>query len=40
MKKNKINKPDRKDAEDAVKTLLSFVGEDVIKTGLLDTPKE
>ena len=39
MKKKKINKPDRKDAEEAVKTLLSFVGEDVSRPGLLDTPK-
>ena len=39
MKKKKINKPDRKDAEEAVKTLLSFVGEDVSRPGLLETPK-
>ena len=39
MKKKKINKPDRNDAEEAVKTLLSFVGEDVSRPGLLDTPK-
>ena len=39
MKKKKINKPDIKDAEEAVRTLLSFVGEDVSRPGLLDTPK-
>ena len=39
MKKKKINKPDRNDAEEAVRTLLSFVGEDVSRPGLLDTPK-
>ncbi len=39
MKKKKINKPTNKDAEEAVKTLLSFVGEDISRPGLLETPK-
>ena len=39
MKKKKINKPDRNDAEEAVRTLLSFVGEDITRPGLLETPK-
>ena len=39
MKKKRINRPDRNDAEEAVKTLLSFVGEDVSRPGLLETPK-
>ena len=39
MKKKKINKPTKVDAEEAVKTLLSFVGEDISRPGLLETPK-
>ena len=39
MKKKKINKPTKEDAEEAVKTLLSFVGEDISRPGLLETPK-
>ena len=39
MKKKKINKPTKADAEEAVKTLLSFVGEDISRPGLLETPK-
>ena len=36
---SKTQGPSRKDAEEAVKTLLSFVGEDVSRPGLLETPK-
>ena len=39
MKKKKNTKPTRQEAEAAVKTLLSFVGEDANRPGLLDTPK-
>ena len=39
MKKKKINKPNINDAEEAVRTLLSFVGEDITRPGLLETPK-
>ena len=39
MKKRKIVKPTRQQAEDAVKTLMAFVGEDVKRPGVLETPK-
>ena len=39
MKKKKNSKPNRQDAEAAVKTLLSFVGENANRPGLLETPK-
>ena len=39
MKKKKNTKPTRQEAEAAVETLLSFVGEDANRPGLLDTPK-
>ena len=32
-------KPTREEAEDAVRTLLSWAGEDIAREGLLDTPK-
>ena len=32
-------RPSRAEAEQAVKTLLSYVGEDVKREGLLDTPR-
>jgi len=32
-------KPSRQDAEDAVRTLISWAGEDPLREGLLDTPK-
>ena len=39
MKKKKNIKPSRQEAEAAVKTLLSFVGENANRPGLLETPK-
>ena len=39
MNKKKIAKPTRAKAEEAVKTLLSWAGEDVKREGLRDTPK-
>ena len=39
MKKKKNTKPTRQEAEAAVKTLLSFVGEDADRSGLIETPK-
>ena len=39
MKKRKTAKPTRQQAEDAVKTLMAFVGEDVKRPGVLETPK-
>ena len=39
MKRKKNTKPTRQEAEAAVKTLLSFVGEDANRPGLLETPK-
>ena len=39
MKKKKNIRPTRQEAEAAVKTLLSFVGEDANRPGLLETPK-
>jgi GTP cyclohydrolase I len=32
-------RPTRADAENAVKTLLSYIGEDTTREGLLDTPR-
>jgi len=34
-----MNKPDREQAEQAVKTLLAYAGDDPSREGLLDTPK-
>jgi GTP cyclohydrolase IA len=34
-----MNRPSRQEAEDAVRTLLRFIGEDVEREGLLDTPQ-
>ena len=34
-----IKKPTRNDAENAIRTLLSWVGEDVEREGLIETPK-
>lgn len=34
-----MKKPTLKEAEDAVRTLLQFAGEDITREGLLDTPK-
>ena len=39
MKNKKNSKPTRQQAEDAVKTLMSFVGEDTSRPGVLETPK-
>ena len=39
MKKKKNIKPTRQEAEAAVKTLLSYVGENADRPGLLETPK-
>ena len=39
MKKKKNTKPTRQEAEAAVKTLISFVGENANRPGLLETPK-
>jgi GTP cyclohydrolase I len=39
MKKKKNIKPTRQEAEAAVKTLLSFIGENADRPGLLETPK-
>ena len=39
MKKRKSIKPSRQQAEEAVKTLMAFVGEDVKRPGVLETPK-
>ena len=39
MKKKKNIKPTRQEAEAAVKTLLSFVGENADRPGLIETPK-
>ena len=38
-KRASVRKPSRKDAEQAVKTLLSWAGEDPQREGLIDTPK-
>ncbi len=38
MTKNKHKKPDRKDAEKAVKTLIEWAGEDPSRDGLIETP--
>ena len=39
QKQPKPRKPSRKQAEDAVRTLLSWAGEDTRREGLIDTPK-
>lgn len=36
---NYTKNPSREDAEDAIRTLLSWIGEDCEREGLLDTPK-
>ena len=36
---SKAERPSQKDAEDAVRTLLKWMGEDVEREGLLDTPQ-
>ena len=35
----KANRPSRADAEEAVRTILSYIGEDPQREGLIDTPK-
>ena len=37
--KNPISKPTRKEAEDAVRTLISWAGDDPKREGLIETPK-
>jgi len=37
--KNPTSKPTRKEAEDAVKTLISWAGDDPTREGLIETPK-
>jgi len=37
--KNPTSKPTRKEAEDAVKTLISWAGDDPTREGLVETPK-
>jgi GTP cyclohydrolase I len=37
--KNPTSKPTRKEAEDAVKTLISWAGDDPAREGLIETPK-
>ena len=39
VKKSLVKKPSNAEAEKAVRTLISFVGEDPNREGLLDTPK-
>ena len=39
MKKNKLRKPSQSEAEEAVRTLIKWAGDDVTREGLLDTPK-
>ena len=39
MKKNKLRKPTQSEAEEAVRTLIKWAGDDVTREGLLDTPK-
>ena len=39
MKKNKPRKPTQSEAEEAVRTLIKWAGDDVTREGLLDTPK-
>ena len=37
--KNKLRKPTQSEAEEAVRTLIKWAGDDVTREGLLDTPK-
>ena len=37
--KNPTSKPTRKEAEDAVRTLISWAGDDPMREGLIETPK-
>ena len=37
--KNPTSKPTRKEAEDAVRTLISWAGDDPKREGLIETPK-
>lgn len=39
MTDSKINKPSQSEAEEAVRTLLKYAGEDPSREGLIDTPK-
>ena len=39
MKKNKLIQPTQSEAEEAVRTLIKWAGDDVTREGLLDTPK-
>ena len=39
MNKKVNKKPSRKEAEEAVRTLIKWAGEDVTREGLIDTPK-
>ena len=39
MNKKTNKKPSRKEAEEAVRTLIKWAGEDVKREGLIDTPK-
>ncbi len=39
MSNNEMNKPKRSEAEDAVRVLLRWTGDDVGREGLVDTPK-
>ena len=39
IKKDQIKRPSNAEAEKAVRTLISFVGENPDREGLLDTPK-
>ncbi len=39
MRETLARRPDRKEAEAAVRTLLSYIGEDPTREGLVDTPK-
>ena len=39
MKKNKLRKPTQSEAEEAVRTLIKWAGDDITREGLLDTPK-
>ena len=39
MSKNESRRPTRAEAEDAIRTLLSWTGDDINREGLVDTPK-